>query len=156
MFNCYNKLIKLRIKTLLYLLLVVFMLACTNKPSDDDLKSGIYDLLSIEGVFFIQNIKKINSYILNDIHYYEINYDRHCLVGIDEAAYIMKKELDSTKPTNLAEEFTLGFLKSMPGIGVLKFSIMSQYGNFSKGETFNETITIPLIKTDNGWMVYYE
>ena len=147
------------IKTFYSAACLLFLVACSNKPGADLVNQSMEKLLkseAVEGVFEIKNVKRVNGFKLNDFYNVEISFERHCLVGIDEAA-LKINDLDirdEDDPKTLVEGMLTEFIGMIAETGVLQYDLKGKYGDFNQGDVLQETAKIRYIKTENGWMEY--
>lgn len=135
----------------------LFITACSDMPGKQVLEQAIHQQLKAEnvnGVFEIKNAEKENGFVLNDLYHAEISYERHCLVGIDEAVEIMQQQLAESRSESLTDSMMAGVYGLASRIGLSRLNLKEKYGEFSKGDVIKEKITIKFIKTEQGWRVY--
>jgi hypothetical protein len=141
-----NKLIttfcRVAIAALLATLLTTLLTACSNKPSDEELRTQITTYLlkdNRDKLYSVENFKKVNGF-QNDERTYtaQVRYD--LVFKIDLA--------DATK--EIGEEPNKTFLdKGVAALGLL--SLTALYGNFKAGDRVTKNEKVVLIKTEKGW-----
>ncbi|MGB3725403.1 MAG: hypothetical protein WA981_06520 [Glaciecola sp.] len=135
----------------------VFLGGCSKSPSNGDLDRAFENYATnngVDGVLLIENIRKTNGYLLDGIYTVEISFERHFLIGIDEAIANVNKNTKAAKSSNIAENMALGLVGLMSGTGFLRLGFIQEYGEFSAGDIQYMTHQITFIETENGWQVY--
>jgi hypothetical protein len=126
--------------------LLVFILAtaCSNKPSDEELREQVTANLLKDyrsKLYTVENFQKLNGFE-NDERTYtaQIQYDLVFKVDLQDA------------PQYLGDETNDSFLKqSADALGLL--SMTAQYGNFKAGDRITQDDKVVLIKTEKGWRI---
>jgi hypothetical protein len=129
------------------LLFIAFITACSNKPSDEELRSQVTaDLLKgyRNQLYTVENFQKVNGFE-NDERTYtaQVQYDLVFKVDLQDA------------PQFLGNDSSESFLqKSAEALGLL--SITAEYGNFKAGDRIPQDEKVVLIKTEKGWRLKEE
>ena len=134
------------------LLLVVALIAslitaCSNKPSDEELRTQVTAYLLKDyrsKLYTVENFQKVNGFE-NDVRTYtaHIQYDLVFKVDLQDAHQYLNDDSNNS------------FLKkSTDALGLL--SLTAQYGNFQAGDRIPQEDKVVLIKTEKGWRLKKE
>ncbi len=147
-------------RLLFYIVLCVFsafLVACSDTPRASQLQDAIQQAVvndEYKSIFMIRNIKKVNGYMLDGFYHAEMQYDRLCLVDIDDAIAMLDQDVKAQKSNDLLDELSKGLYALASQSGLLKAGLAQQYGNFKKGDVFSEKVTLKFLKTEQGWRYY--
>jgi len=138
-------------------LLSLGIYGCSSEPSSSTLEKAFNDYAYVNaesGIFKIKNVQKTNAYQLDDVYTVEISFERHFLIGIDEAIEELRKEAAKRKSWNSMEGMQWKLLENMTSSGMARLGLVNQWGEFSRGSVQNMTHEISFIETENGWQTY--
>lgn len=123
-------------------LIIVVLTACSNKPSDEELRTQVTAYLlknNRDKLFSVENFQKVNGF-QNDTNTYtaEVKYDLVFKISLEEASQLFGQGSNTS------------FLdKGITALGLL--SLTAQYGNFKAGDRVARDEKVVLIKTEKGW-----
>jgi len=135
----------------------IYLSSCSDTPRSSQYQAAVQEKVVTEeykSIFMIRNIKKVNGYMLDDFYHAEMQYDRLCLVGIDDAIEMLNQEVISQKSNDLFDELSKGLYALASQSGLLKAGLAERYGEFGKGDVIKEKVTIKFLKTEQGWRFY--
>jgi hypothetical protein len=143
-----------------YLLLIlssIYLSACSDTPRSSQFQDGVKEIVANEdyqSIFMIRNIKKVNGYILGDFYHAEMEYDRLCLVDLDDAILMLDQDVHAKKSHDFFDELSKGLYSLASQTGLLRASLVDRFGEFKKGDVLKEKITLRFLKTEQGWRLY--
>jgi len=123
-------------------LLVMVLTACSNKPSNEELRSQVTAYLlkhNRDKLFSVENFEKLNGF-QNDENTYtaEVKYDLVFKIDLEEASQFIGEDSNRTILD-----------KGIAALSIL--SLTAQYGHFKAGDRVTQDDKVVLIKTENGW-----
>lgn len=150
---------------LLILVLGVHLAACADKPGGAALEEGKAAFLASEadglGIYEIRNLRRENGYRLGDYYHVELAFERHFLVGLDEATHRIEQAVseglapgvDQAQP-DLASALVAGAFVLAARTGFLRVALLAEYGAFRKGDVIPDIATLRFLQTERGWRFY--
>jgi len=151
----------MKFKNLLFTIILafssVYLTACSDTPRTEQFVAGVKELVvnkEYESIFMIRNIRKNNGYMLEDFYHAEMEYDRLCLVNINDAIVMLDKDVQSAKSDTVFDELSKGLYSLASQSGLLKAGLVDRYGKFESGDVIKEKITLKFLKTEQGWRHY--
>lgn len=126
------------------LVLLIFLSACSGKPSNAELERQLWASLEADGVgeiFSLTDFEKLNGYEKSDrIYIADVRYQLTFRKDLEAWAEEIKQSSED-KPF---EAF---------GAGMGLVALQLRYGNFKAGDTISQADKITYIKTEKGWRV---
>jgi len=148
-------------KNVLFILLVfissLYLTACSDTPRAGQLIDGVNELVvntEYESIFMIRNIRKTNGYMLEKMYHAEMEYDRLCLVNVNDAIKMLDGNVQASKSDNIFDDLSKSLYSLASQSGLLKAGLVDRYGNFQSGDIIKEKITLKFLKTEQGWRHY--
>jgi hypothetical protein len=132
-------------------------------PSDQLIKDSIKsykETTESSGIYKVEYVEQTDQYREKDLYFVDIKYDAFFLVGLEEAASMIKEqlstELEQAEPTSLEDEMVFGFVGMMAEhTNVVKYALMEKFGKFSKRDMIPMVYTLTFTRVDGEW-VYQE
>jgi len=149
--------IKYFILSLILLFSSIYLTACSDTPRSQQFQDAVQERVNVDeykSIFMIRHIKKTNGYMLDDFYHAEMEYDRLCLVGIDDAILMLDQDVQASKSHDLFDELSKGLYSFASQSGLLKAGLVDRFGQFQKGDVIKEKITLKFLKTEQGWRLY--
>lgn len=133
-----------RMRILLLLLVSASLSACSNKPSDAEIKEQMLGhILNVDSqnVFSVENFKKTNGFEESKNTYIaDVKYDLVFKISLKEMSQAVKED-QNTAPFN-----------ALAG-GLAVMALKMQYGDVKAGDKINKEEKVTFIKTENGWRI---
>ncbi|WP_455210171.1 hypothetical protein [Kaarinaea lacus] len=141
------KVLQVHISILFFFLGTVLITGCSNKPSDEELRTQVSEFLLKDyrsKLYTVENFQKVNGFENNDRTYTaQVQYDLVFKVDLQDAHQFLG---DGSNDSFLQ--------RSADALGLL--SLTAQYGNFQAGDRVPQEDKVVLIKTEKGWRLKQE
>lgn len=124
--------------------IALFMAACSQTPGESEAREVLQAELEnarLHELLKINSIEKVNGYQDNDGRYtIEVNYQLKAASALSDYAEQVKADEELSGMDRFAMIMALSALRV-------------EYGNFAKGDTFDEQRVLTFRDTEQGWMV---
>jgi hypothetical protein len=132
------------INTLLLLLILLFLSACSNTPADGDIEKQVRASFQSDGqdtLYEVTSVNKVNGRKTSEGEYLaEVEYTLKFKIGLQQLAVQMQKEIKG-----FGDVFEMQMALDM---------LKVQYGVFKAGDVRTNKQEVLFVKSEQGWQIF--